>query len=63
VPELPEVETVKNELMPHIIGRKLTGITLLWEGIVRQPSVADFRSRLIGQKVTGLARYGKYLMA
>ena len=62
MPELPEVETVKNELMPHIIGRKLTGVTLLWEGIVRQPSVADFRSRLTGQKVTGLARYGKYLV-
>ena len=62
MPELPEVETVKNELTPHIIGRKLTGVTLLWEGIVRQPSVADFRSRLIGQKITGLARYGKYLV-
>jgi len=62
VPELPEVETVKNELMPHIIGRKLTGITLLWEGIVRQPSATELSSRLIGQKVTGLARYGKYLV-
>jgi formamidopyrimidine-DNA glycosylase len=63
VPELPEVETIKNELMPHIIGRKLTGVTLFWDGIVRQPSVTDFRSRLIGQKITGLARHGKYLIA
>jgi len=62
MPELPEVETVKNELMPHIVGRKLTGITLLWEGIVRQPSVEDFCFRLIGQKITGLARHGKYLI-
>ena len=62
MPELPEVETIKNELMPHIIGRKLTGVTLFWDGIVRQPSVTDFRSRLIGQKITGLARHGKYLI-
>lgn len=62
MPELPEVETIKNELMPHIVGRKLTGVTLLWEGIVRQPSIKDFCSRLIGQKITGLARRGKYLI-
>ena len=62
MPELPEVETIKNELIPHIVGSKLTGITLFWDGIVRQPSVTDFRSRLIGQKITGLARHGKYLI-
>ena len=62
MPELPEVETIKNELAPHIIGRKLTGVTLFWEGIVRQPSVEDFCSCLVGQRVTGLARRGKYLI-
>ena len=34
MPELPEVETVKNELSPHIVGRRITGINLVWEGIV-----------------------------
>ncbi len=34
MPELPEVETVKNELTPHIIGREFTGVTLFWDGIV-----------------------------
>jgi len=62
VPELPEVETIKNELLPHIVGRRVTGVTLLWEGIVRQPSVEEFYSRLIGQRLTGLARRGKYLI-
>ena len=61
MPELPEVETIKNELASHILGRQVTGITLLWEGIVRQPSVEAFRSRLIGQRITGLTRHGKYL--
>ncbi len=62
MPELPEVETVKNELTPHIVGREITGVTLFWDGIVKQPSVTDFRSHLIGQKITGLARHGKYLI-
>ncbi len=62
MPELPEVETVKNELMPHIIGRKLTDITFFWEGIVKQIPAAEFRSRLIGQEITGLDRHGKYLV-
>ena len=62
MPELPEVETVKNELTPYIVGRKLTGVTLIWEGIVKTPSVEDFCSQLVGQKITGLARHGKYLV-
>ena len=62
MPELPEVETIKNELLPHIVGRRVTGVTLLWEGIVRQPSVEEFFSRLIGQRLTGLTRRGKYLI-
>jgi formamidopyrimidine-DNA glycosylase len=62
MPELPEVETIKTELSPYVIGRSITDVTLLWEGIVRQPSVAEFRSRITGQKIVGLARRGKYLL-
>jgi len=62
MPELPEVETIKNELLPHIVGHPITGVTLFWEGIVRQPSVEEFRSHLVGQRITGIARRGKYLI-
>jgi len=62
MPELPEVETIKNELLPHILGREVTAVTLLWEGIVRQSSVEEFCSRVIGQRITGLTRRGKYLL-
>jgi len=62
MPELPEVETIKNELLPHIIGCCVTGITLFWEGIVRQPSVEEFCSRLTGQRIIDIARRGKYLI-
>ena len=62
MPELPEVETIKNELLPHLVGHRLTGITLFWDRIVRQPSVEEFCSRLVGQRITGVARRGKYLI-
>jgi len=62
VPELPEVETIKNELLPHIIGHCITGITLFWDGIVRQPLVEEFCFRLIGQEITDVTRRGKYLI-
>jgi formamidopyrimidine-DNA glycosylase len=61
MPELPEVETIKNELAPHIVGQQITGVTLLWERIVKQPPAEVFRSRLVGQRITGLGRRGKYL--
>ncbi len=62
MPELPEVETIKNELLPHLAGHKITGVTLFDEKIVRQPSVEEFRSRLIGQRITTISRRGKYLV-
>lgn len=62
MPELPEVETIKNELLPHVAGRSVTDVVFLWEGVVRYPSAQEFRSRLIGQKITGGKRRGKYLI-
>ncbi len=62
MPELPEVETIKNELLPHIIGCCITDITLFWKGIVHQPSVEEFCSHLTGQRITGIARRGKYFI-
>lgn len=62
MPELPEVETIKNELLPHVIGHRISGITLFWEGIVKEPSAQEFRLRLMGQKITDISRHGKYLI-
>jgi formamidopyrimidine-DNA glycosylase len=62
VPELPEVETIKNELLPHLVGHRVTGVTLFWDGIVRQPTAEEFCLRLMGQGITGVARRGKYLI-
>jgi formamidopyrimidine-DNA glycosylase len=61
MPELPEVETIKNELLPHVLGRMIKGVEIFWDKMVREPSVPEFRERVTGQKITGLSRRGKYL--
>ena len=62
MPELPEVETVKNELAPHLIGRHIKEVVLLWEKVVKEPSAGGFVSCLIGRKIRDLNRRGKYLL-
>lgn len=62
MPELPEVETIKNELIPHVIGRQFAGVNIHDDKPIRQPPVQEFRQRLVGQKIDSLERRGKYLI-
>jgi formamidopyrimidine-DNA glycosylase len=62
LPELPEVETIKNELTPHITGRRFTDIAVSDATAVKQPLVEEFCSKLIGQAIIGIERRGKYLI-
>jgi formamidopyrimidine-DNA glycosylase len=62
MPELPEVETIKNELLSCVVGRRIIGVTLFWDGIVRYPSVEEFCSCLVGREISQLSRRGKYLI-
>lgn len=62
MPELPEVETVKNELSPHVIGRLITGVSLEWEGMARPLTAAELTKRLSGRRIKALNRRGKYLL-
>ncbi len=62
MPELPEVETVKNELTPHVIGHTIISIMPVWAGIIKGIPVEEFTERVTGQKITALSRHGKYLL-
>jgi len=62
MPELPEVETIKNCLLPQVVGLRFTGVTLLWPGVVRRPSPEEFCHRLSGQTIEDIRRRGKYLI-
>jgi formamidopyrimidine-DNA glycosylase len=62
MPELPEVETVRRGLAPAMEGARFKRVE------VRRPDLRwalpkDFAKRLEGQKVEGLGRRAKYLLA
>jgi formamidopyrimidine-DNA glycosylase len=61
MPELPEVETVRRGLAPHLIGRRLLGARIR-EGRLRWPVPDDLDVRLAGRAMVKLERRGKYLI-
>jgi formamidopyrimidine-DNA glycosylase len=60
MPELPEVETVVRDLRPLLTGRTITGVRQSKQKL-RQPWHATNNSRLVGARVTGLRRRGKWI--
>jgi formamidopyrimidine-DNA glycosylase len=62
MPELPEVETIKNELAPWVVGQSFTKVTVSDAKLVCGCSAKEVRRGLIGQKVESLERRGKYLI-
>ena len=42
MPELPEVETVKNSLKNYVLNRKILKVDVLYKGIINYPSVKEF---------------------
>jgi len=62
MPELPEVETIKNELSPSVVGQSFTQVAILDIELLCGASAEEVRRGLIGQKVESLERRGKYLI-
>jgi len=62
MPELPEVETVRRGLAPAMEGARFTRVEARRRDL-RWPLPRDFAQRLQGQKVEGLGRRAKYLLA
>ena len=61
MPELPEVETTRRGLEPHLIGRRITAVTVR-DRRLRWPVDEDFAHRLRGQSIVRLRRRAKYLL-
>jgi len=61
VPELPEVETIRRHLAPHVEGRTLTALEVLDARWSRPLAPAELAAAVEGRRVERLARHGKYL--
>ncbi|OPX90559.1 MAG: Formamidopyrimidine-DNA glycosylase [Pelotomaculum sp. PtaB.Bin104] len=62
MPELPEVETVRQTLQPKIAGLRFTDVQILLPKIIRSPEPEEFKEMLINKKILRVARRGKYLL-
>ena len=63
MPELPEVEVVRRGLHAHVVGKTITVVRVLHPRAVRrhEGGAADLTARLLGGRITGTDRRGKYL--
>lgn len=61
MPELPEVETTRRGIAPHLEGRTLLG-AVVRQPQLRYPVTPHLDRRLKGQRVREVARRGKYLL-
>lgn len=61
MPELPEVETVRRGLAPHLVGQKIARVEVRRPDL-RWPLPVDLVQVLTGATVTDLARRSKYLL-
>jgi formamidopyrimidine-DNA glycosylase len=62
VPELPEVETIKEDLRELVVGSKVESAEVLDPALVEQPSPGEFVRRLEGVQITGARRRAKHLI-
>ena len=63
MPELPEVETIRQQLAKEVVGRKIKAVSVANGKLVRRhPSAKEFRSELEGRTIRSTGRLGKYLL-
>lgn len=61
MPELPEVETTRRGLLPHVVGRRIRDVVVR-NANLRWPVPRDLARRLRGERVLDIRRRGKYLL-
>lgn len=62
MPELPEVETVKESLKLRLIGKKINKVRVFWDNIIAYPSKEEFIKNIENQNINDIKRRGKFLM-
>lgn len=61
MPELPEVEVVRQTLQKNLVGKTIEQVECLYTNII-EGSVSEFQSNLMHKKIIDIKRYAKYLI-
>ena len=62
MPELPEVETVKNALKEKLVERVILSALVYWDNIIAYPSRKEFEEKIKNQRINFLERRGKFIL-
>lgn len=62
MPELPEVETVKEALKRKILNRKIVDVNVLYNNIIEYPKVTSFKEEILNETINDIKRRGKWLV-
>ena len=62
MPELPEVESVRRQLEPALLGRRFARVAIADPRLVRPYEPAEVAAELEGERVAAVERRGKYLV-
>lgn len=62
MPELPEVETVKEVLKRQVLNETINHVHVFYDKIVSYPTKSEFIKKIEGQTITAIERRGKWLL-
>ena len=62
MPELPEVETVKESLRKRLLKKRIMEATIYYDNLIAYPDVASFKKEIKGQTINELDRRGKFII-
>ncbi len=62
MPELPEVEVLRQRLKTSLIGRRITALSTTGKSYLFLTSPRELERRLVGRTALALERHGKYLL-
>ena len=62
MPELPEVETIRRQLEPELLGRTIVSASVLDQRWTRPEPTAAIEAGLRGRRIESVGRRGKYLL-
>jgi formamidopyrimidine-DNA glycosylase len=61
MPEMPEVETARRIIAPHIIGRKISAVSVFWNKTIATDTPESFTQRILNESIYECGRRAKYL--
>lgn len=62
MPELPEVETVKEMLKRKVQNRKIIGVSVIYPKMIEYPEVSVFEKEIVGETILDVKRRGKWIL-